>query len=162
MLLLSHRIRLREPGPELRVNVLRLLDPECMQVISRGERLNAPKSGTLAAAREDDVAVEPPATRRHLSKGHANVERDARLLRKNLDRPEVANCGHHRVEKRANFCWLALEVVCEIVAPARVRLIAVREFAAASLAAPERGTAQGTTRRRTMPDDTTTAEAAPR
>ena len=39
--------------------------------------------------------------------------------------------GHHRVEERANLRRLALEVVREVVTSARVRLIAVREFAAA-------------------------------
>ena len=142
VLLLSHRLGLREPAPEFRVNVFRRLESERVQVVPRGERLDAAKSGTLAAAREDDVAVEPPAPGRHLSERHANVERDARLLRKNLHRTNRADRGYHRVEERTNLRRLSFEVVREVVAPARVRLIAVREFAAASLAAPQRRSAQ--------------------
>jgi hypothetical protein len=75
---------------------------------------------------------------------------------------DVLDRGNDGVEERTDLGRLSREVMPEIVAPACVRLVAVRELAAASLAAPQRGGAQGMTRAESMPDDTPSEAAAPR
>jgi hypothetical protein len=64
------------------------------------------------------------------------VKGDAGLLGKHVDGADVPDGGDDGVEERADLRRLAREVMLEIVATARVRLIAVRELSAASLAAP--------------------------
>lgn len=116
----------------------------------------------IQPAREHDVSIEPRAARRHLRKGHANVEGDAGLFGKDLDRADVLDRGDDGVKERTDLRRLSREVMREIVAPACVRLIAVRELAAASLATPQGRGAQGMAREDSMPDDTPSGEAAPR
>jgi hypothetical protein len=64
------------------------------------------------------------------------VERDPRFLGQDFDRPDRTYRSHNGVEESADLRRLPLEVMLEIVTAARVRLIAVRELAAASLASP--------------------------
>jgi hypothetical protein len=73
------------------------------------------------------------------------VKGDSRLLSENLDRPDIADRGHHRIEERADFGRLSREVVLEIVPAAGVRLVAIRELATAPLAPPQRRRVQCTT-----------------
>jgi hypothetical protein len=64
------------------------------------------------------------------------VKGDAGLLGKHVDGADVADGGDDGVEERADLRRRTREVMLEIVATARVRLIAVRELSAALLAAP--------------------------
>jgi len=65
------------------------------------------------------------------------VEGDARLLGQYLDRPDLADRRDDRVEQRANFRRLALKMMVEVMASTGVRLVAIRELATASRAAPQ-------------------------
>src|SRR5687767_3040614 len=98
--LLSHRVRLRHPRPKLGVDVVECLQAKDVDMVARRKRLHRAKTRTLESASEDDVPVEPPLPRRHLSKGHANVEGDSRLFRENLDRAKDTNRGDNGVEQR--------------------------------------------------------------
>ena len=109
-----------------------------MEVIPRRKRLYATKAGALEAPRQDDVAIQPFSTRGHLREGHSDVERDACLFGKDLDWADLANRGNHRVEQSANPRWLSGKVMLQVMTPTGVRLIAIRELAAASLASPQR------------------------
>ena len=91
-----------------------------MNVVSRRECLDAAEAGTLASPREHDVPVEPRASRRHLSEGHADVERDAGLFGEDLDRTNLADRRNDRIEQRADLRRFPREVMLEIVAAARV------------------------------------------
>ena len=133
-----------------------------MDVVTRGKRLNGAEARALTPSCEYDVAIEPCAAWRHLGEGHANVERDAAFFGKDLHGSDVPDGRDHGVEERANLRWLPGEVMLQIVAPARVPLVAVRELAAALLAAPQRRTAQIMAPAEAMPDDTPSGAAAPR
>jgi hypothetical protein len=144
--LLTDRVRLGQPAPELRVDVLQRREAEDVKVIPRRKRLYGAKAAALQAPGEDDVSIEPSATRSHLREGHANVERDAGLFGKDLDWTDLANRRHDRIEQCTNLGGLSGEVMLEVVTTAGVRLIAVRELATAPLAAPQRGAAQSMSR----------------
>ena len=92
----------------------------------------------LEAPREDHVTVEPPLSRRDLRERHADLERDARLLGQDDDGAEGAHGGHDVLVQLADDRQPADEMVLEVVQPARVRLVAIREHAVALRAAPER------------------------
>jgi hypothetical protein len=144
--LLPDGVRLRQPLSKLCVDVLGLLESEHVHMIPRRKGLDAAKSGTLAAPREHEVSIEPRAPRGHLRERHADVKRDAGLLGQYLYRSDGVNGIHDCVEELADRRWLSREVMVEVVAAARVRLVAVRELAAALLAAPQRAAAQGVAR----------------
>ena len=64
------------------------------------------------------------------------MKRDASLLWEDLDRSDVPHRIHNRVKERANSRRLSDKVMLDVVASARVRLVAIRELPAAPLAAP--------------------------
>lgn len=136
MLLLSDGVGLRQPLAKLGVDVLRLLDAENVHVIARRNGLDAPKPWAVTSPGENDVSVEPPASRRHLRERHSHLERDATFLGDDRDRSNVANCIDNRIEEGANRPRLAFKMIVQVVAPARVRLVSIRELPTASLAAP--------------------------
>ncbi len=84
------------------------------------------------------MAVQAIAAGRHLRERHPDVERDAGLLGKHGDRPDLLQGGEKRIEQGPDFRRPALEVVLESVAAAGVGLIAVRERPPALPARPER------------------------
>ena len=74
----------------------------------------------LETPREDDVAVEPGASRGNLRKRHANLKGDARLLRQDAHRPVGTHRRHYSIEERSNRRRLPFEVMREGVASAGV------------------------------------------
>lgn len=71
------------------------------------------------------------------------MEGDARLFGKDLDWADFANRGDDRIEQGANARWLSGKVMLQVMTPTGVRLIAIRELAAASLASPQRAFVSG-------------------
>lgn len=129
-------------------------------MVARRERLDASKARALTSPREHDVSIEPRPPWRQLGKGHPYVERNAALFGQDFDWADVTDGVDDGIKERADFGRLPRKVVLEIVAPARMRLIAVRELAAAALAAPERRAVQGLAREASIPDTTATEAAA--
>lgn len=66
------------------------------------------------------------------------MEGDTCLFGKDLDWADLANRGDDRIEQGANPRWLSGKVMLQVMTPTGVRLIAIRELAAASLASPQR------------------------
>lgn len=138
MLLIPDPVRLGDPRPKFVIDLIGRRQAKRVQMISRRKRLDAAESRMLETSREDEVAIDPLAARGQLRERHANLEGDPRLLRQHAHRTHAFNGCDERIEQRANRRILAGEVMLEIVAAAGVRLIAVREIAAALLTAPER------------------------
>ena len=92
----------------------------------------------LEPPRQDDMAIEPIRSRCDLREGHAHLKSDPSFLRQYAYRSQFADGGNHLLEKRADLRPLALEMVREIVTPAGVRLIAIREKAPALGTSPKR------------------------
>jgi hypothetical protein len=138
MLLFSHRVCLTHPTLERCVDVARLFEAECMQMISRRERLDLEEPWVFQAAREYDVTVEPPLSRRHLRERHANLKGDARFFWQDDDWSDGLHRGGDQVVELAHYQLASNEVVLEVVqAGARVCLVAIRECAVAFRAVPE-------------------------
>lgn len=108
-----------------------------MQVVSWRERFDLSEPRVLEPPREDDVAVEPALTRRDLSERHADLECDAGLFRKNDDGPERTNGRDDEIIDLAHDRVASDEVVLEVVQPAGMRLVPIRERAVAHRATPE-------------------------
>jgi hypothetical protein len=111
-------------------------------MVARREGLNAAEARARAAPREHRVSIEPCTARRYLREGHASLECNARLLGKYPDGSDVADRSDDGIKERADLGRFAREVMREVVAATRVRLIAVRELAAAPITAPQGRPAQ--------------------
>src|SRR3954468_11725381 len=91
----------------------------------------------LVTAGEHDVTVQPVLAGRHLGERHANLKSNARLFRKNANRPDSADRCDNLVEECPDLRRLSAKVIAELVATARMRLIPVREVAPTFIAVPE-------------------------
>jgi hypothetical protein len=136
--LLTNGICLGEPGTQGVIDVIDRGQPEGVQVISRRERLDGTESRVLQPTREHDMAVEPPPPGRQLGERHANLKCDSRLLRQDRHRANRLRHHKHRLEQVAHAGRLVREVMLEVVSAAGVRLVAIREVAAALAAFPQR------------------------
>src|SRR5688572_26767278 len=136
MPLLPDRIRLAQPRRDLSVDVGRDRQSKVMHVIARRDCFDPPKALVLEPPWEHDVPVDPPRARRHLRERHPHLEGDSRLLRQHRDRPTGLDRTNERVEEPADLWRLSTKVCVELVARARVRLVAVRELAAATCTTP--------------------------
>jgi hypothetical protein len=74
----------------------------------------------LEAAGQDNVPVDPAAARRHLREGHADLERDPRLLGDDPDRADRGDALDNAIEQRTYPGRLPGEMVLEIVHAAGV------------------------------------------
>src|SRR3954470_23574743 len=131
MFLLADRIRLHQPLSKLFVDVARAVEPEHVQVIARGESLDAAEARRLEPSRQHDVSVEPAAPRCHLRKRHPDLERDAGLFGQDTHGPgRLEECDDAFVEG-ANAWRLVAEMIVELALATGVRLIAIRKLATA-------------------------------
>src|SRR5215207_4984829 len=92
----------------------------------------------LETSREHDVAVDPVVARGQLRERHADLKRDPSLLGQDAHRAEGLDRDNDMFEQRTDLRPFAAEMVVELVATTRMRLIAVREIATALIATPER------------------------
>jgi hypothetical protein len=137
MCLLSDRIGLREPGPKLRVELLRRREPKEVHVIPSRHRIDPSKSRRLETAREHEMTVQPTLPRRDLRERHSRLEGNARLLRENVNRTDPVDEAHELIEQRAHCRRPSDEVVVDRAeGRTRVRLMAIRELATTASAAP--------------------------
>ena len=72
--------------------------------------LDLSKARMLVAAREDDVPIDPPSTRRDLRKRHANLKGHARLLRNHRHRSARLDRLHECIEQLADHRGLAAKM----------------------------------------------------
>ncbi len=138
MFLRTNIVRLPKPGTKFRVDIRGRRQPEVMDVITRRDRVDAPEARVLQTAREHDMAVEPLPLGRHLRERHPHLERDPRLFRQHDDGTARGGGAPHGVEQHADGGILSTEMMCETVARAGVRLVAVGEAAPARATGPER------------------------
>jgi hypothetical protein len=136
--LLADGVCLAHPGLEVRVQLVRRLDPECVEMIPWRERLHESEARVLEPPRENDMPVQPRAPRRDLGERHPDLKGDARLLGENAYWSDPLDDPDDAIEECANLRRLAVEMMIEIVNGAGVRLVAVRELSTALGAAPQR------------------------
>ena len=105
-------------------------------MVTRRDGLNAAEAGVLGPSCQHNMAVQPIRSRCDLREGHAYLESNPGLLWKDPHRSESANCGNDLIEKRSDFRALPAEVMPQAVSPAGVRLVPIREIAAAFLTLP--------------------------
>src|SRR5437588_755213 len=120
--LFAHRVRFGDPAAKLHVEIAQRIDAEVMDDVPRRERFDLPETRMLNASRQDEVAEKIVVARRDLRERHADVKRDARLLRQDVDRPARANGVGERVEERATLASFEVRVD-RAESPTRVRLI---------------------------------------
>ena len=138
MALLADLIRFDEPGGDFIVDFVHVLEAEGVKMISRRKGFDPPEARILQTTRQDDVTVDPVLPDRKGRKTHSDLESDPRLLRQNSDRAVCFREGEQFVEDRANLCWFAFKMRGERIGPMTgVRLISIRELAAAFWAAPQ-------------------------
>ena len=105
-------------------------------MVARRDGVHLAEARVLQPSRKHNVAVEPIRSRRDLREGHAHLESNPGLLWKDAHGSESANCSNDLLKKCPNFRPLAAEVMLESVSPAGVRLVPIREIAAAFLTLP--------------------------
>ena len=142
MKLLSHEIRFRDPRTKIIIDVTRLRDSKCVQVIAGRERLHLAEARMVQSPGENDMSVEPVPAGSDLRERHAHLKRDACFFRKDSDRTVRSDDGDDLLEERADDRGFAAEVMRQRESPAGMRLIAVGEYSPARAAAPE-GQTQG-------------------
>ena len=138
MKLLPHQIRFRHPRSKIIIDVTRLRDPKCVQVVARRERSHLAEARMVQSSGKNDVSVEPVPARSDLRERHAHLKRDACFFRKDSDPAVRSDDGDDFLEERADDRRFAAEVMRQRESPARVRLIAVRKPSSTLAAAPER------------------------
>jgi hypothetical protein len=138
MALLAHLIGFGDPGGDFIVDLVLVREAEGVQMITRRKRFDSAKTRIRQASRQDDVAVDPVFPDREGCETHSDLESDPRLFRQNGDRAVCLCEGEQFVEDRANFFRFAFEMRREGIGPMTgVRLISIRELAAAFRAAPQ-------------------------
>lgn len=109
-----------------------------MNVVAPRNGLNCAKPRTLDASRKDEMSIDPRFPGRQLREGHADLECNPRLFRKNADGPVPAHGGNKGIENPANVVRLTSEVLVQCIPSAGMALISVREFPRALRTFPER------------------------
>jgi hypothetical protein len=133
----TYRIGLAQPSSELDINILRHGQAKVMYLIPLGDRVNPTKTGVRHASGQDQMPVEPAPARRDLGKRHPHLEGDSRLLRQDRDPATLLDRMAKCFEECPNGGVLPTKVVFQVVATARVGLIAVREPPAAPGTGPK-------------------------
>ena len=113
MPLLADRVRLGEPSLNVGVDLGRLMQPEHVDLVSRRNEIDAPKSGTLQPAREHDMAIDPAAAKRERGEAHPHLEGNARFLGQNRHRPVLPRGREQSVEGCHDVGRAAFEVILE-------------------------------------------------
>ncbi len=98
MPLFTDSVRLGQPGGHLIVDLGRISKPEHVDLVSRRDDVDPAEAWTLEVARQHHVAVHPMAAKGERRKAHADLKRDARLLRQHFDRSRQT-CGREQAPK---------------------------------------------------------------
>ena len=139
MALLADGIGLRQPGAELQIHLLRLREAKNVDVIARGEAVDAAEPRRVEAPAKHEVPIEPATTGSQLCERHSGLKRNAGLFRQDPDRPEGDEAVDDAIEQGANVARLTAKMIgYRAEGPASMRLVAVREDATTATAAPER------------------------
>jgi hypothetical protein len=134
--LLTDSVCFGQPFLELGVYISRCRKPKVVNMVAPRDGLHIAEARVRQPPRKHDMAVEPIRTRRDLRERHPHLESNTRLLWKDAHRSKSADGSNDLIEKRSNFRPLAAEVMLETVPRAGVRLVSVREIAAAFLTLP--------------------------
>ncbi len=136
MPLFADEIGLRQPRPEVSINLAALAQAKDVHVVAGRDGLDPAKAWVLQPPREHDMSIQPLLSRRHLREGHANLESDARFFRQDANRADGAQRGDDAVVERSNLRRFVAKMIGQLIAAAGVRLISVREFTSALPATP--------------------------
>jgi hypothetical protein len=110
MALLANSVGFSEPGGDFVIDLVHALKTKGVQMISRGESLDAAEARVLQASRQDDVAVDPILPDDECGETHANLESDPRFFRED-DHRSISLCDRQQfVEDRAHDRGLAGEM----------------------------------------------------
>jgi hypothetical protein len=134
--LLPYGVCFGQPCLELRVHISGRRKSKGVNMVTRRDALHFAEARVLQPPRKHNVAIEPIRSRRDLCERHSHLESNTSLLWKDAHRSESADGSNDLIEKCPNFRTFAAEVMLESVPPAGVRLISVREVAAAFLTLP--------------------------
>lgn len=138
MPLLAHLIRFREPSGDFIVDPVLVREAKGVKMISRRKRFDPAEAWAFQTTRQDDVTVDPALPDRKGRKTHSDLESDPRLLGQDGDRAVCLREGEQFVEDRPDVRRFAFEMRRErIGAMTGMRLISIRELAAAFWAAPQ-------------------------
>src|SRR5581483_3105208 len=74
-------VRLGKPALDLRIHLVRRMEPEDVHLVARRVDVDPPEPRAIAAPRQDDVAVHPVEAERQRGEAHAHLEGDPGLLR---------------------------------------------------------------------------------
>ena len=110
MPLLAHVIRLEEPRAEFVIDILDVVQTECVHVIPRRVGLDRAKPRILDAPGQNQVAIEPSPSRRDLRKRHPHLKRNPSLLRQHTNRTDAPDLVTESLEEAANLRRLARKV----------------------------------------------------
>jgi hypothetical protein len=138
MPLFAHSICLRKPRGHFVVDFVDAGETKRVKTISRRESFYATKSRILETAREDDMAVHPVPANHECGETHPDMKRDPRFLREDGERSVFVRESAQLFEDRADRFRFTGKVRRERVSPAGMRLIPIRERAAALRTTPER------------------------
>ncbi len=139
MALFSDQIGLRQPGPEIGVDLALLTQTKNVDVVAGRNGLDPAKARMLQSPGEDNMSIQPLLSRCHLREGHPDLKRDPGLFGQNPHRANGAQRGDDVVIERSNLLRFVAKMIGQLMAAAGVRLIAVREFTSAFWAAPQCG-----------------------
>jgi hypothetical protein len=136
MPLFADAIRLGQPSPKVRVDLAESAQAKNVHVVAGRNALDPVKARVFKASGEHDMSVQPLLPRRYLREGHPDLKSNASFLRQDPNRADGSQRRHDVVEEPSNLRRLTPKMIGEMVAAARMRLIAVREVASAALATP--------------------------
>jgi hypothetical protein len=134
--LLPNFVRLSQPRAKLPIHISGCRKPERVNMVTPRDSLHLAKTRVLEPTCQHDMTVQPIRARCDLRERHADLQSNARLLWKDAHGSQSANRPDDMIEQRSNFRPLAAEVMPEIMSPAGVRLVSVREVPPAFFTLP--------------------------
>ena len=136
MPLLADLVGLRQPGRDFVIDLIQVLEPKGVEMISRRKSLDAPETRMLETTRQDDMPVYPIFANDERGETHAHLKGDACFLGQNSDRAILSGNRQQLVEDGAHYGRCAFEMSGQRVTAARMRLIAICKLPPAIRATP--------------------------
>jgi hypothetical protein len=107
-----------------------------VHMVAERKGLDPVKTGVVESSGEHDVSVQPLLPPRYLREGHPDLKGNAGLLWQDSDRADGSHRRDDVIEERTDLRRLSPKMIGQMVPPAGVRLITVRELTSALLATP--------------------------
>jgi hypothetical protein len=111
MLLLTHQVRLGQPGPDLVVNLFRCVKSKRVQLVARGIELDSGKARAVEPAGEHHMAVDPTPPQGEGGEAHPDLECDARLFGQDCNGTGLPGFRHEPLKRSDNVWFTAGEML---------------------------------------------------